>query len=240
MRREASRRPRARAGRPRPRPDSPKALVRKGWNRASLIYRPDDARRDVFGSSFQDHRRWLGPILQGLPPGARVLDLGCGCGVPDCAILAERFDVTGIDISDVQIKRAVRLVPRAHFQRADMTEVEFPSAGFDAITCLFALIHIPLEEQPRLLRRIRDWLRPGGLCLITTGHTAWTGVERDWLGGGAPMYWSHAAADTYERWFLELGFTVVRRSTVLERKTRTEHELFWLRIPDPNVLARAI
>jgi SAM-dependent methyltransferase len=78
--------------------------------------------------------------------------------------------------------------------------------SFDAIVCLFALIHVPLDEQPDLLRNIRRWLRPGGLLLATVGHTAWTEVEKDWLGvEGADMSWSHADAETYRLWFGDAG-----------------------------------
>jgi SAM-dependent methyltransferase len=77
--------------------------------------------------------------------------------------------VTGVDISDVQIERARRLVPRATFVRADATTVEFAPGSCDAVVTLFALIHIPLAEQPLLLTRIGSWLRPGGWLLATAG-----------------------------------------------------------------------
>ena len=45
-----------------------------------------------------------------------VLDLGCGAGVPATRDLVDRgFNVTGIDISEVQIERAQRLVPGGRF-----------------------------------------------------------------------------------------------------------------------------
>ncbi|MGA9312441.1 MAG: class I SAM-dependent methyltransferase [Pseudonocardiaceae bacterium] len=78
--------------------------------------------------------------------------------------------VTGVDLSDVQICRARQLVPSATFIRADATTVNFPTASFDAVVCLYALIHMPLDEQPPLVARIATWLRPNGWFLATTGH----------------------------------------------------------------------
>jgi len=75
-----------------------------------------------------------------LDAGDPVLDLGCGCGVPATAVLAERFAVTGVDISPVQIERARRLVPAAGFLCQDMSEVDFPPEGFRAIVSFFAII----------------------------------------------------------------------------------------------------
>lgn len=203
---------------------SAKEIVREGWNLASEIYRPDDAVRDVFGHTFQEHREWLAPLFGGLPPGARVLDLGCGCGVPDCSLLAERFDVLGVDLSDRQIERARRLVDRARFLRADMTELDFPAATFDAIICLYALIHIPLVEQRPLLERIRRWLAPEGWFIVVTGHDALEGFENDWLGSGGTMFWSHSDAATYRRWLEQAGFEVTDQRFIPE--SGSGHELF--------------
>jgi SAM-dependent methyltransferase len=206
--------------------DSPQSIVREGWNRLSFVYRPEGRTADYFDHKLEDHREWLQPILDLGAVEGRVLDLGCGCGIPDTALLSERFEVTGVDISDVQIERAKKLVPRATFVRADMTEVDFPPDHFRAVTCLYALIHVPLEEQRGLLKKIRRWLEPHGLFLLVTGHDAWTGVERGWLGSEATMYWSHADAETYASWLVELGFEILKRSFVPEGDGG--HELFLL------------
>jgi cyclopropane fatty-acyl-phospholipid synthase-like methyltransferase len=143
------------------------------------------------------------PLLRDGDP---VLDLGCGCGVPATAILAERYSVTGIDLSPVQISRARRLVPTAQFECADMAAVDFPAQTFAAVVSFYAIIHLPLEEQPPIFRDVRRWLRPGGYLLATLGSGAWTGTEDNWLG--APMYWSHADRATYVAWLEEVGFEI--------------------------------
>ena len=142
-----------------------------------------------------------------LADGDPVLDLGCGCGVPATAILAERFSVTGVDISPVQIERARQLVPAGRFLCQDMSEADFPPESFRAVVSLFAIIHVPVEEQQGIFRKVGRWLRPGGYLLATVGTRAWTGKEDDWHG--APMYWSHADRETYLRWLKQAGFAVL-------------------------------
>ncbi len=203
---------------------NPKKVVREGWNRVSTIYRPPGSTSDAFDHTNADYREWLQPFFRMISAGAEVLDLGCGCGIPEARMLAERFRVTGVDVSDVQIERARPLVPNARFLRRDMTEVSFPRDAFGGVVCLYALIHVPLAEQPELLRRVHCWLAPGGLFLVTTGATAWTGVEEGWLGSNAQMYWSHADARTYEKWFVEREFRIVRRTFVPDGES--EHALF--------------
>jgi cyclopropane fatty-acyl-phospholipid synthase-like methyltransferase len=142
-----------------------------------------------------------------LHDGDPVLDLGCGCGVPATAILAQRYAVTGVDLSPVQITRARRLVPSAQFECADMSRVDFPAESFGAIVSFFAIIHVPVEQHPAILRKIHRWLRPAGYLFATVGSRAWTGIEDDWHG--APMYWSHADQATYVAWLEETGFDVL-------------------------------
>ena len=156
-----------------------------------------------------------------------MLDLGCGTGVPASRALATRFEVTGVDLSDVMIRRARRTVPQARFLRADMTEVDFPPESFGAVVSLYAIIHVPLGKQRPLLARIRSWLAPGGLFLSILGHGAYEGMTRGWLGVDAPMYWSHADAGTYRRWLREVGFVVLHQEYIPEGDSG--HELFLAR-----------
>jgi SAM-dependent methyltransferase len=177
-------------------------LVRLGYDAVSERYRADDDRPPEYAG-------WLRALTRRLPPRADVLDLGCGCGVPVSRELTARgHEVVGVDLSDRQVERARRLVPQARFICADATGISFGDAAFDAIVCLYMLIHVPLDRQERLLRRMRVWLRPGGVLLATVGATAWHGHEDDWLGSGAPMWWSHADAATYRRWLEAAGFTL--------------------------------
>src|ERR1039457_3315124 len=164
----------------------PVEMVRSGYNAISGAYRSDDY-------PAHEYDPWLAGLLERIPGRGQVLDIGCGCGVPVARRLAAAgHQVTGVDISNIQIERARRLVPGAVFLCADATETDFPPGSFDAVVCLYALIHMPLDRQPLLLRDIVRWLRPGGWLLAVTGQDAWTGTEDNWLGGTAPMWWSQA------------------------------------------------
>jgi len=179
--------------------EDPRSVVRRGYDLVSRAYRADDAEDGSYAE-------WLNMVETRVDPGSSVLDLGCGCGVPVARRLAQRYSVTGVDFSRVQIERARQLVPTATFVCADMTTLRFPINSFGAITCFFALIHLPLDEQPTLLGHIGQWLRPGGLFAAAVGHKAWTGGVKDWLGvNGGDMWWSQADAETYKRWLADAG-----------------------------------
>lgn len=212
---------------------SPQEIVREGWNEVSTLYRPDGAEDDAFGHSVADYRRWLKPVLA-RKAGSKVLDLGCGCGVPGAKLLSRRFEVVGVDISEVQISRARKLMPESTFLCADMTRVRFLAGSIDAAVCLYSIIHVPVEEQPALIERIGRWIRPGGPFVLIAGAVSSTGTEKSWLGSTSEMYWSHADAETYAQWLIGAGFEIRRRETIPEGDSR--HELFSCRKSRSDVL----
>jgi SAM-dependent methyltransferase len=201
----------------------PAEVVRSGYNAISRRYRGDDDAPPRYDD-------WLTDLRDRLPDRGRILDIGCGCGIPvDRYLTAAGHQVTGVDISDVQIDRARQLVPGATFIRADATEMEFPAGSFDAVICLYALIHMPLDRQPHLLHDIARWLRPGGWLLASTGHNAWTGTDDNWLDGQATMWWSHTDAATYRAWIDQTGLEITDQQFVPEGDSG--HALFWARQP---------
>ena len=204
--------------------EDPKQVVRRGYDVLSRRY---DEATDA-GSKYQD---WIEELLARLDPGSRVLDVGCGSGEPVArALTGAGHHVTGVDISEVQISRARELVPDGEFIHADAMSLEFAGGSFDAVVSLYALIHLPLDEQPQLIARIATWLRPGGCFVCTTGHTAWTGTDDNWLDGGAPMWWSHTDAATYRTWLTDAGLTTDTETFVPEGASG--HTLYWTRRPE--------
>jgi SAM-dependent methyltransferase len=142
----------------------------------------------LFGVS-SVRRKKLDEFIDSLPPGAAVLDLGCGAGVPVVKILIEHnFKVTGVDISAGQIERARRNVPTATFMQEDMGSLNFAPDTFDGVCAFYSMTHLPRNEHRTLVGRIAEWLRPDGTFIASLGPSAgdWTGT---WLG--VPMFFSH-------------------------------------------------
>jgi SAM-dependent methyltransferase len=182
-----------------------KRIVRQGYDRLSHAYRSDDT-PDEYG----DYMSWIDTLSQALTEGSEVLDIGCGCGIPATRMLAGRFQVTGVDFSEIQISRARILVPQAEFICGDISEQHFDPGSFDAVVSFYAIIHMPLEEHPDLFAKIGSWLRPGGCFLATVGNEEWTGEEEAYLGvPGGRMCWSHKGLACNLRWIEEAGMKVL-------------------------------
>ena len=168
---------------------------------------------DVIGEKFAEwrdqgsgdpRRLWEEKLVSRLADGARVLELGCGGGAPETVRLAQRFAVTGVDISPKQVERARAAIPNAEFLCADFTDLELPAASFDAVASFYVFNHVPRELLAPLLRNIHEWLVPGGWLLTAFGQTDNPGWTGEWLG--APTFFSSFPPEINSRVVREAGF----------------------------------
>jgi SAM-dependent methyltransferase len=164
----------------------------------------------------QVRTRYLERLLACLPTsGADVLELGCGAGLPVTVALSQRAQVTAVDISPEQVRRAEENAPNADVLCTDMMALDFREARFDAVAAFYAITHLPREEHAELFRRIARWLKPGGTFLATLAATALEDcVEQDWLG--APNFFSHFDGWTTLLMLYDCGFEIVRAEIVAQ------------------------
>src|SRR5437870_9840649 len=163
----------------------PKVQVRASYNRIAEVYLSSRRRDSPDVALLED-------LVSRLTPRSRVLDAGCGAGVPLAQQLATHATVVGVDFADMQLGLAKRHVPTGLWVCADLVALPFADASFDAVCSYYAIIHIPREQHASVLDGVARVLRPRGLALLCLGAVdlpAWTEQYYD-----APMYWSHYVA----------------------------------------------
>ena len=165
-------------------------------------------------------------LFRRLPDGARVLDLGCGSGIPSTAALAERYDVTGVDISESQIAFARRHLPAANFLVADITQVQLHENTFEAVTAFYSITHVPREEHAALFAKINRWLRPGGFFLAALSAADDPGWQGERIG--VPMFFSGFDATTNAKLLLDLGFTLLVDEVVAMHEPEGAVSFHWV------------
>jgi SAM-dependent methyltransferase len=154
------------------------------------------------------HFMRLLPALEG----KRVLDLGCGMG--QLAIhLAEAgaAEVIGVDISERMLALAAttHAHPRVTYLRDAIERVTFTADRFDLVVSSLAFHYV--ADYAGLVRRIAEWLAPGGVLVYSTEHPIYTAIDpaTGWAldSNGKRMHW---ALDRYadegwrdQHWFVE-------------------------------------
>jgi cyclopropane fatty-acyl-phospholipid synthase-like methyltransferase len=199
----------------------PSRIVAAGYDRVADSYE----RLEQDGAEWPRLRR-LQHVLQQVPERGSVLDLGCGNGLPALREIALRHAATGVDVSAVQTERAGRNVPAATVLTADMAELEFADGSFDAVVSFYAVEHVPRTRHPELLRRIRAWLKPGGLFLFTVeARDGFEGVGT-WLG--EPMFFSQLDEEEMVKVLFEAGLTIVSREREEQLEGGSAVEYLWV------------
>ena len=180
----------------------PKEIVQNGYDRIAEKYTAWTKTVRI-----EERERYTDFILNNLAIGSKVLELGCGSGDPTTIRLAEHFSVTGVDISQKQIKFARRNVPQATFIQGDMTRLMFPTAVFDAVVAFYSITHVPREQHANLLTSIANWLKPGGLFVGSMSSGPLIDCVENWLG--TPMYFNGYDARTNLRIVKNAGFEIL-------------------------------
>lgn len=208
--------------------DDPARLVAAGY----------DAVADAYAALEQDGSEWprsrrVADLVRRLADGCSVLDLGCGNGVPVARdLVAAGLTVTGVDVSEGQVRRARAAVPNATFVVSDLRALTFPEAAFDAVVSLYAIEHVPRSDHLDILRSTLRWLRPGGLLLLATEDADEEGVVAEWLG--APMFFSARDAQTVCALAERAGLEVLQAEVEAQLEQGVEVPYLWLLARRPH------
>lgn len=149
--------------------------VVEAYDRAADRYAA--ARVPITGSFY----RLLDRLVEPLPAGASVLDVGCGHGVPARYLVDRGFRVTGLDGSARLLERARKAVPEATFLLGDMRSA-YPGGPYDAVLAWDSVFHVPRGNHAVVFARFRSWLEPGGRLLLSLGGSGGEDFTSEMLG----------------------------------------------------------
>jgi SAM-dependent methyltransferase len=177
--------------------------VRRGYDAISLAYRGDGQAASA-SEDVHHYAGWVSELAGLLRRGARVVDLGCGAGIPATRELTRRgLQVVGVDFSAIQLKRAKRVAPAAGLVQADMAALQFAPASMDAGG-------VVLCADPRAVGRPAGTV-PADPQLAASGravpgHRRRAAVDRHRALPGCRHVLDHAGTGSYLDWLEEAGF----------------------------------
>jgi SAM-dependent methyltransferase len=126
--------------------------------------------------------------VQGSPP-FTILDFGCGPGRDLKAFAQLGHTAIGLDGAAGFVAMA-RADTGCEVWQQDFLQLALPPARFDGIFANAALFHVPSQELPRVLRQLRDALRPAGVLFSSNPHGR---NEEGWNRGRYGAYHDLAA-----------------------------------------------
>jgi ubiquinone/menaquinone biosynthesis C-methylase UbiE len=157
---------------------------------------------------------WARKVDDYAMPGERVVELGCGTGVPVGRLLSEQYEYEGVDASAEMLARARTALPSVPLTHADMLTVEFPAGSVGGVVSFYAISHIPRERHAGLFGLIASWLRPGGVFVGNlTSRDDVESFEASWLNAG-PMRWSGFDEFVNRRLLADAGFRMIEDDVV--------------------------
>jgi SAM-dependent methyltransferase len=149
------------------------------------------------GRTFTSRQARLMVFLAQLPPGACILELGCGAGGDTAEMLARGFDVRPTDgspeMAAIASKHLGRTVKTLLFH--DLDEVE----TYDAVWANACLLHVPRPELADVLARIWRALKPAGYFFAS--YKEGDGDGRDTLN----RYYNYPSPDWLCATYAEAG-----------------------------------
>jgi SAM-dependent methyltransferase len=151
-------------------------------------------------------------LVQTLPPDARVLDIGCGNGLPITkALLAADVQVVGIDSAPQMLARFRLNLPATHAVRAVAQALPFADATFDGAVAWGVMFHLPQVEEIKVIASVARVLRPGGSFLFTAGGGDDVDDPGDHIGimNGVEFHYYSLTTDGYRRVLVGHGLHLV-------------------------------
>lgn len=138
----------------------------------TLAFYNENANHYALETAQADLSQLYARFVSCLPPGGRLLDLGCGGGRDLRVFKSFGFDCLGVDPSTRLAKIAAEVsccevvVGRAQ----DLSFVD----AFDGVWACASLLHLPKEEMLATLIRVREALRSNGVLFLSMqeGHGA--------------------------------------------------------------------
>lgn len=174
-------------------------VVRDGYDRMANKYLSE---RDKLKTA-----KYLYQLMKYLPKNAKILDLGCGAGIPvDDILIKAGHEVTGIDISTQQVKLARKNCPRGDYLVGDIANLKKNEYSVNAIVCFYTLFHLPRTQHKKLLTIMYSFLQKNGMLLMTMGDREFEGRH---ILHGEEMWSSQYGTKQNTKLVTESGFEIL-------------------------------
>ncbi|EKO3436438.1 class I SAM-dependent methyltransferase [Vibrio fluvialis] len=151
-----------------------------------------------------------------IPPQGRVLDLGCGHGIPIAAMMTERgFTLTGVDRSERLLSLARRAMPQQEWIQSELESFE-PVGHYHGVIIWDSMFHLPRHEHLTLLGKVFEALEPEGVVILSSGGSDTDLPPFTDIMLGHEFFYDAFPVPVLLRHCREMGFRILRHELVNE------------------------
>lgn len=114
-------------------------------------------------------RNLVGRLTAKFNGNAVGLEVGCGYGYLTSMLAERQFKMTGLDVSELALKRAAQFHPGIEYVRADITAERFAPPGQFHFVIMAQCWWYVLHELDRAVDNCLSCLHPGGVFVLSQG-----------------------------------------------------------------------
>lgn len=196
-------------------------LNKEAWNSIGQYLFSPYIKQPKFKEMFEE-------FCSKLPEQAKVLDIGCGSGIPITKALADKgFNITGTDISEKMVAAAKENIPDGQFECKSMTELEY-NEEFDGQIANYSMLLLDPDNFKKAAERIVSALKENGYFLLVLNEPGPEGHDEQESYTeimGQKMYSRPYTEQEIRDVFCRLGMEIIKteRETVESEKYGKEH-----------------
>lgn len=158
-------------------------------------------------------------VLQSIPKGSKILDVGCGTGHLTNWLKEKGYDVFGLEPSEEMYKYAVKNFPGIDFKKGISSSLPYDDNFFDIVIAIEVLRYLSPEDNEFSYKEFKRVLKKDGVCFVTQVNLFSTdgyyffyklkGIKER-IRNKAYQYCNFTTPTQQEQILKSLGFTEVR------------------------------